>query len=171
MSSAMQLPEPAADRVDVKQQFLDYLDYYRHSIVDRLTGLSDEDLRTSRLPSGWSPLSLLNHLVHVERRWLHWGFAGRDIDGIWGDQDADGRWQVGADESVESLGAAWFTLGAQSRAIIEPAELSDLAPSGPRFDGGTATLLSILFHLLQENARHAGHLDVVRELVDGRTGE
>jgi uncharacterized damage-inducible protein DinB len=171
MTSAVPLPEPAPDRVDVKQQFLDYLDFYRHAIVDRLGGLSDKDLRTSRLPSGWSPLALLNHLLHVERRWLHWGFAGRDLERVWGDHDADGRWQFDADDTVESLGARWLALGEQSRAIVERAALTDLAPSGPRFDGGTATLVSILFHLLQEDARHAGHLDVVREMLDGRTGE
>jgi uncharacterized damage-inducible protein DinB len=171
MSPAIPLPEPGPDRVDVKQQLVEYLDFYRHTIVDRVADLPDDEARSSRLPSGWSPLTLLNHLVHVERRWLHWGFAGRDLADVWGDQDADGRWQVGPGETAETLGARWFALGEQSRRIIEAAELTDLAPAGPRFDGGTATLLSILFHLLQESARHAGHMDIARELVDGRTGE
>jgi uncharacterized damage-inducible protein DinB len=164
------LPEPAPDRTDVKQQFLDYLAFYRQAIVGKLRGLSDDDLRASRLPSGWSPLEMLKHVLYVERRWLQWGFGGQDLDDVWGDR-REGRWAVAPDDTLESLVDQWEQLAKGSTALIEGAELTDLAPPGERFEEGTATLMSILFHVLQEFARHAGHLDIVRELIDGTTGE
>lgn len=108
------MTEPARELADTIELHLLYLDRYRDIIETRLTGLSDDDLRASRLPSGWKPLELLKHLVFMERRWLRWGFEGEQVDHPWGDSgdDPDGRWE-----------------------------------------------------------RHAGHLDVVRELTDGATGE
>jgi hypothetical protein len=66
-------PEPTAPRASQAEVFLGYLEYFRSVVVDRLDGLSDAELRTSRLPSGWASLELLKHLIHVERRWLVWG--------------------------------------------------------------------------------------------------
>ncbi len=53
-----------------------YLDYFRSVLVEKLQGLVEENLRGSRLPSGWTPLQLVKHLTYVERRWLVWGFFG-----------------------------------------------------------------------------------------------
>ncbi|GAA3647760.1 DUF664 domain-containing protein [Streptomyces chitinivorans] len=52
-----------------------YLDHYRDTVLRKLAGLSEAELRGSRLPSGWSPLELLWHLTCVERRWFRWGFT------------------------------------------------------------------------------------------------
>jgi uncharacterized damage-inducible protein DinB len=170
MTRPIALPEPAPDRTDVKQQFLDYLAFYRQTIVGKLRGLSDEELRTSRLQSGWSPLEMLKHVIYVERRWMHWGFDGQDLGDVWGDR-REGRWAVGPDDTLDSLVVQWDELAYRTTVLIEGAGLTDLAPPGERFEQGTATLVSILFHVLQEFARHAGHLDIVRELIDGTTGE
>lgn len=165
-------PEPRGDIADTKNLFLLYLDYYRSVVGAKLAGLSDDELRASRLPSGWSPLELLKHLVFMERRWLRWGFAAEDVDRPWGD-DRDGRWYVGRDETVEELLDALRRGGQRTRAIVEAAELTDLGAVGGRFgpDQPAATLVWILFHVLQEYARHAGHLDIARELTDGSVGE
>jgi len=122
------------------------------------------------------PLELLKHLVFMERRWLQWGFAGEQVDDPWGDNRdglGDGAWYVGPEETIEELIAALLAGGQRTRAIVESAELSALSAIGGRFgeDGPRPTLNWILFHVLQEYARHAGHLDIVRELIDGRTGE
>ncbi len=88
----------------------------------------------------------------------------------WGDQ-VDVRWTLTDDDDLETLARTWFVPGERSRDIVESARLDDLAAPGERFEGGTATLSSILFHLLQEFARHAGDLDIVRELIDGVVAE
>ena len=71
-----------------------YLDYYRSVAVTKLTGMSDADLRASRLPSGWALLELLKHLAFMEQRWIVWGFNGEDVDVVWGEAGPDGRWAV-----------------------------------------------------------------------------
>lgn len=167
------LTEPDPDRTDVAELFLGYLDWYRDVIVRKLDGLSDAELRASRLPSGWTPLELLKHLVFMERRWLRWGFEAEPVDDPWGDQGPDGRWRVAPEESLAGLVARLREGGDRTRAIVRSAALDRQARVGGRFGGGEPPrpLVWILFHVLQEYARHAGHLDIVRELIDGETGE
>ncbi|MBA2698789.1 MAG: DinB family protein [Nocardioidaceae bacterium] len=160
--------EPIGSRAEV---FLGYLDYFRSVLLDKLHGLSEEALATNRLPSGWTPGELVKHLTYVELRWLEWGFEGRDVGEPWGDE-RDGRWYVGPDESAADLVDALKAQAARSRAVIESHHLHDVGRPGERWDGAEpATLERVLFHLLQEYARHVGHLDIVRELIDGATGE
>ena len=169
---SLPLPEPSTSLADPAQLLLRYLDFFRSEILRKLDGLRDAELRQSRLPSGWSPLELLSHLVHMERRWLVWGFAGEHVAEPWGDQGPDGRWRVGPDVTVEMLAAELLDAGERTRSIVMSSDLTQVAPPGPRFEGPqTATLAWILFHVLQEYARHAGHLDVARELADGLVGE
>jgi hypothetical protein len=168
------LREPARHLADPAELLLAYLDYYRSAVEHKLVGLSDADLRTSRLPSGWTPLELLKHLVYMERRWLRWGFLAEQVDEPTGDE-VDGRWRVRPDETLTGLLARLHAGGVRTREIVSAAALTDVAPLGGRFQPGDkqppSSLAWILFHVLQEYARHAGHLDVVRELADGRTGE
>jgi uncharacterized damage-inducible protein DinB len=142
-------------------------------VARKVDGLSDAELRSTRLPSGWTPLELVKHLVYMERRWLQWGFAGVPVEEPWGDRGSDGRWAVAADESLADLLADLHAGGRRTRQIVEAASLPDLAATGGRFGGDEPprTLAWILFHVLQEYARHAGHLDIVRELADGSVGE
>ncbi|GAA1973365.1 DUF664 domain-containing protein [Kitasatospora viridis] len=168
------LPEPDRRLAEPADLLLDYLDYYRSVIGAKLAGLTEEELRGSRLPSGWSPLELLKHLVHMERRWLRWGFRGEPVQAPWGDQGPTGSWSVGSEETAAELLAALHAGGESTRAIVTGTPLATVAAAGGRFDeDGTErpTLSWILFHVLQEYARHAGHLDVVRELADGATGD
>ncbi|MEV0845213.1 DinB family protein [Streptomyces sp. NPDC049954] len=154
-----------------------YLDYYRSTVLGKLDGLSEAELRGSRLPSGWTPLELLKHLAHVERRWLRWGFLAEPMDErtAWGDDAPEtGRWQVPAEESVADVRELFAEESARSREIVAAASsLQQRARTGGRFQPPATppTLSWILFHVLQEYARHAGHLDIVRELTDGATGE
>ncbi len=151
--------------------FLTYLEYFRAVVVEKLTGLSDEELHASRLPSGWAPLGLLKHLIYVERRWLLWGFEGHPMPDVWGDS-RDDRWYVAPEETLSSLSDELGEQAERTRAVVEAHALSDIGQPGERWDGADpATLERVLFHVLQEYARHAGHLDIVRELLDGTTGE
>jgi hypothetical protein len=169
---AVPLPEPRDAVTGTKERFLAYLDFYRSTVVSKLDGMSDTDLRESRLPSGWAPLELLKHLIHMEQRWMVWGFNGEDVADPWGEDGPDGRWAVGESDSLGSLVERLHAVAARTREIATASELLQRGVPGGRFDEDpTPTLEWILFHVLQEYARHAGHLDIVRELVDGTTGE
>ena len=173
MTSPVALPEPDGRLGDAKQLLLGYLDYYRSAVARKVDGLPDADLRSSRLPSGWTPLELVKHLVYMERRWLEWGFLGVPVEEPWGDRGPDGRWAVAPEESPADLLVRLHAGGERTRRAVEAASLPDLAATGGRFgvDEPPRTLAWILFHVLQEYARHAGHLDIVRELIDGSVGE
>jgi uncharacterized damage-inducible protein DinB len=164
-------PSPTLPYDDRRQVLLGYLDYFRSVLADRMSGVDPAWLRASTLPSGWSPLELLNHLVHVERRWLVWGFAGEYVDDPWGDQ-RDGKWHVDQAETLDDLLTALDRVASRTRSIVEAHQLDDLGAAGERWDGSPpATLERVLLHVIQEYARHAGHLDIVRELADGHIGE
>jgi uncharacterized damage-inducible protein DinB len=164
---------PPVELADPKALLLGYLDFYRSVIARKVDGLTEAQLRGSRLPSGWTPLELLNHLAHMEARWMRWGFAAEQLPDPWADEDASGRWRTGPEQTAAELLAAMDAGGARTRAIAAGAELNDLATVGGRFAEGDRrpTLAWVLFHVLQEYARHAGHLDIARELLDGTTGE
>ena len=164
-------PEPTAPAGSRAEVFGRYLDYFRDRLAAKLRGLPEQELRRSRLQSGWTPLELLRHLTFVEMRWLEWGFEGRDVPDPWGDR-RDGRWYVAPDETLDELLAALDAQAERSGQVIAAHDLSEAGKPGERWDGEPpATLERILFHLLQEYARHVGHLDVVVELATGRAGE
>lgn len=167
------LPEPGEGLVEPRALLTAYLDYYRDTVLRKLEGVSEADLRTARVPSGWSPLTMLKHLAHVERRWLQWGFEGEAVDQPWGEDGGDGRWALAAGETAADVRTFYLDTCERSRRVVAAAQLQDVARSGGRFHPPDPhpALIWILFHLLQEYARHVGHLDVVREMIDGAVGE
>jgi uncharacterized damage-inducible protein DinB len=164
-------PEPTTPVPARAEVFLGYLDYFRSRLVSKLEALPAGELRRSRLPSGWTPIELLNHLAYVELRWLEWGFEGRGVPEPWADS-RDGRWYVAPGETLEQLVEGLRAQAARTRAVVESHDLADIGRPGERWDGADpASLERILFHLVQEYARHVGHLDIVSELAGGQTGE
>jgi hypothetical protein len=165
-------PEPTTELSDPHALLSAFLDFYRQTILRKLEGLPEAELRGSHLPTGWTPLELLKHLAGVERRWFRWGFAGEDVGEPWLEQGSDGGWHVHAGESFEDVRALFLDECERSRRIIASARVEDQARGGGRFDPGELPTLGwILCHVLQEYARHAGHLDIARELADGAVGE
>ncbi|MGC2168864.1 MAG: DUF664 domain-containing protein [Acidimicrobiales bacterium] len=167
-----EFPNPSlrcASRSDV---IIAYLDYFREGVIDRVESISDEEIRSSRLASGWTPIELLRHLTFVELRWLEWGFEGQNVEDPWGDR-RDDRWYVSEDESCESVIEELRSRGRCSAAIIRESGLDALGQPGPRWKdpNDPPSLDRILLHLLQEYARHLGHLDIVVEIAGGSTGE
>ena len=164
--------EPAKSLKDPTEILLQQLSYYRATVLAKLDGLSPDQLSSSIVPSGWSPLGLLKHLVFVERRWMEWGFEADQVADPWGDHDPDSAgWLVRPDDNVADLAAQWVAIAARTETVARNAQLTDRAKLGGRFSSDPPTLGWILAHVLQENARHVGQLDVVRELIDGSVGE
>jgi uncharacterized damage-inducible protein DinB len=160
-------PSPTIPIAERSEVFLGYLDYFRSRVIDKVSSLPGADLRRSLLPSGWTPLELVKHLTYVELRWLEWGFEGRDVPEPWGDR-RDDRWHVDPAERADEVIAALRERGARTRAIVEANDLATLGRPSDRWDGEPPPPLErILFHLLQEYARHLGHLDIVAELAAG----
>jgi uncharacterized damage-inducible protein DinB len=171
-STPTHFPEPASTP-DLRGLLLDYLDFFRGVVAAKLDGLSDDELTESVVPSGWTPSGLVHHLVNVERRWLVWGFLGEQIDDPWQDRAEDDEGWVTLELPVAELRGMLDEASGRTRRIVEAHQLTDVSRLTGRFrDEDTAPQLQwILLHLIQEYARHVGHLDIARELVDGRTGE
>jgi uncharacterized damage-inducible protein DinB len=164
-------PDPTAAAGSRAEVFTRYLDYFRDRLAAKLRALPEGELRVSRLPSAWTPLELLKHLTFVELRWLEWGFEGRAVADPWGDRRED-RWYVAPDESLDGLLASLEQQARRSRAIIGCHDLGEVGQPGERWAGESpATLERVLFHLVQEYARHLGHLDIVAELAGAAVGE
>lgn len=162
--------EPASSG-DLRALLLDYLDFYRSVVAAKIAGLDEDALQETRVPSGWTSAGLLNHLAHMEQRWLHWGFRAEPVPEPWGDASGEG-WvspRLDAEELIDRL----ERVGRHTREIVQAHDLSDVAAVGGRFERAddAPQLHWILLHVLQEYARHAGHLDVSRELMDGAVGE
>ena len=161
------------------ERWAGYLDWVRDDLAATVLSLSYDEQRTSRVPSGWTPLELLSHVLHMEQRWFVWGFLGEQVDEPWGDWNTDepwrsdeseetlpaARWVVADDVTAESLAARLDDIGARTRGVLRDFPLDAAAAPGGRFDDDPPTLEWICFHVLAEYARHAGHLDIVAELA------
>jgi hypothetical protein len=152
-----------------------YLDWVREEIVDGVLALSPEEQRTTRVTSGWTPIELLSHVLHMEQRWFVWGFLGEPVADPWGDwtvdepwnEDADGRWYVAPDVTAEDLVQRLRAIGERTRPVLRDFPLDATASPGGRFAEDPPSLEWICFHVLTEYARHAGHLDIAAELATG----
>jgi hypothetical protein len=143
----------------------------RRHVLAQLEGLTDEQLRRPVLPSGWSCLGLARHLtLSDERYWFEVVVAGEPLD-FWPEgENAD--WRVEPDESAGDVIAAYEAAIVRSDEIIAERSLDDV-PAQPEEWWAEAglefpDLRTIVVHVLVETATHAGHLDAVRELLDGR---
>jgi hypothetical protein len=152
-----------------------YLDWVRQDIADAVLRLSEEEQRTTRLPSGWTPIEMLSHVLHMEQRWFVWGFLGEPVEEPWGDWTVEepwdtengGRWHVADEVTAEELVAGLWAVADRTRAVLRDFPLDATASPGGRFAADPPTLEWICFHVLAEYARHAGHLDIAVELASG----
>jgi hypothetical protein len=168
--------EPPLDGPAGSARWAAYLDWVREDLAATVLALPEEERRVTRLPSGWTPIELLSHVLHMEQRWFVWGFLGEQVDEPWGDWTVDepwdagrdGRWAVADDMSAEDLALRLRGIGERTRSILRGFPLDAPASPGGRFADDPPTLEWICFHVLAEYARHAGHLDVAVELSTDR---
>ena len=161
----------ASDTSTERDLLLRRLAGQRRHVLDQVEGLSDAQLRRPVLPSGWSCLGLLRHLtLSDERYWFGVVMAGQPLD-FW-PEGTNADWLVGDDEPADSVVSAYRDAIDRSDAII--ADLSLDAPPATQEEWWAEAgqsfpdLRTVLVHVLVETATHAGHLDAVRELLDGK---
>lgn len=157
----------AADAVD--RMLLDFLAAQRASALEIIAGLSREQLTTPVLPSGWTPLGMIEHLGHAERHWFQ-GVAQGCIAPLPWAADTDHTVGFTSDHPTEAVVAFYRDEIARADALLASTPLST-RPVGRHNQGESdqvADLRFIVLHMIEETARHLGHLDAARELIDGR---
>jgi uncharacterized damage-inducible protein DinB len=154
-------------RAGEKESLLAFLDKQRDVMLWKLEGLGDEDLRRPMTPSGTSLLGMVKHIAAVQYGWFCLTF-GRQVEPLpFDDDDPEADLRVEPGETTEDVLAFYARSRAAADAVI--GEL-DLDATGTSWAGDTVSLRWVLLHLIEEIARHAGHADIVRELLDGTTG-
>ncbi|WP_203885922.1 DinB family protein [Planotetraspora kaengkrachanensis] len=144
------------------------LDRHRDAVVWKLRGLDDEQLRRPMTPSGTTLLGLVKHLAAVEYGWFCETF-GRETEPFPSDEDdPDVDMHVLPHETTEQILAFYERARAAADKAIEEA---DVETAGTAWHGATVTMRWVLIHMIEETARHAGHMDILRELIDGATGD
>jgi len=144
------------------------LDRHRDAILWKLEGLDDERLRQVMTPSGTSLLGLVKHLASVEYGWFCSTFD-REHEALQFDEnDPDADMRAAPGETTQDILAYY----AQARAAADRAiDELDLDATGTAWFGETVSMRWVLIHMVEETARHAGHIDIVRELIDGVVGD
>lgn len=144
------------------------LNRHREVVLWKIEGLDDEQLRRPMTPSGTSLLGLVKHLGAVEYGWFCTTF-GRQTERLpFSDEDPEADLRVTPDESSEHILAFYARARAAADQVIVELDLED---RGTAWFGSDVTLRWVLIHLVAETARHTGHLDIIRELIDGAVGD
>ena len=170
-------PEPPLV-ADETATLLGFLDYQRATFAWKCAGLDAAGLGTSVAASSMTLGGMLKHLSWVEALWFAWRLHGKDPLSPWNavdwDADPDWDWHSAAEDTPGQLHAIWQEAVTRSRSLVAEAlakgELDYLAQR-PWPDGSAPSLRWILVHMIEEYARHNGHADLIRESVDGETGE
>jgi uncharacterized damage-inducible protein DinB len=156
-------------------QLTRYLDVQRATMLRKCEGLRAEQLAQTHPPSTLTLGGLLNHLALVEDSWFRVRFAGLPGDDLWAgidwDADPDYEFRSAADAEPDELRRRYSDACARSREVVAGAENLDQLSVQPRGNGAHFDLRWVLLHMIEETARHAGHADLLREAIDGATGE
>jgi uncharacterized damage-inducible protein DinB len=154
------VPRNDSDEADTATAFLTFA---RNCLMKKTDGLSEEELRRVMVPTGTSLLGLVWHSIDGERFWFGYQLGGQGVD------DYDFSMDVPADISAADVLSRYRDAIAASDEVI--AGLTNLdQPMAIPIDGRTHTARWVIAHMTSETARHAGHADILRELIDGITG-
>jgi uncharacterized damage-inducible protein DinB len=154
-----------------RESYEAWLEYHRATLEMKCEGLSDAQLKEAAVPpSPMSLLGLVRHMAEVERGWFRRTLAGQEADRLWGPpkQDADWLGAVGDQACVDRAWSAWRGEVAFAEQWVE-----DHPDMGALVDhrGDQVSVRDVLVHMVEEYARHCGHADLLRECIDGRTGQ
>jgi uncharacterized damage-inducible protein DinB len=163
----------AAEETAEATALMAFLEAQRASVLAIVDGLDADELATSVLPSGWTPLGLIEHLGHAERHWFQDVATGSAAPLPWPeDPDEDEDAPFTTSRPAEVVFAFYRDQIERANAVLASTPLSSRPLGRHNREGAddVTDLRFIVLHMIEETARHAGHLDVVRELLDGRTG-
>jgi hypothetical protein len=165
-------PDDSADELTMLSQ---YLDYHRATLVNKSSGVDGAGWRATVGASDLTLAGLVMHMAMVEDLWLQQTMAGEEPREPWAsapwDEDRDWEFHTAPDEDPAEVLALYTDACERSRATV--ARLRDPEARAARATGrgGRPTLRWVMLHMLEETARHNGHADLIRESVDGSTGE
>jgi uncharacterized damage-inducible protein DinB len=167
LMSEQTLPESKAFGDDERSVLLGYLAYHRAVLARKLDGLSDADARRASIPpSRMTLLGLIRHMTDVERWWFRRVFVATGVPPLFEQEE---EWDVPATATVaDALAAYWAEIAAVDE-ILAAADPEDISSGDP--EGGRHSLRRTIVHMIEEYARHCGHADLLREQIDGRTGD
>jgi uncharacterized damage-inducible protein DinB len=151
-----------------------FLDFHRATLVWKVSGLDKAQLATRVGSSSLTLPGLVKHMAHNEDSWFQDVLMGRELPEPWAsapfDDDPDWDLNTGLDDDLDDLLALYAQACDRSRAAV--AEVGDLDTVGAHVKrGDRVTMRWILLHMIEETARHNGHADLLREHIDGETGE
>jgi uncharacterized damage-inducible protein DinB len=170
-------PEPPTD-ADEPSTLVGFLEYQRATFEWKCSGLDAAQLAVSVAASSMTLGGMLKHLALVEDSWFSEWLLGHDAVSPWAavnwDADPDWDWHSAAENTPEQLRDLWRASVERSRSAVSHAlTYGDLRQPAQRSwpDGRSPSLCWILVHMIEEYARHNGHADLIRESIDGSTGE
>jgi hypothetical protein len=161
------LPAAKAFGEDERSVLLGYLAYHRAVLARKVEGLTDEQARRAACPaSTLTLLGLVRHMTDVERWWFRQVLLAEDVPSLFED---DEEWRPGADATVaDALAAYWEEIATVDRHLAG-ASMDDRNLGEPQ--QGEHALRRTIVHMIEEYARHCGHADLLREAIDGTTGD
>ncbi len=160
-------------QADERTTLTAFLDWQRDTLMWKCEGLTDAQLRERAVPpSSLSLLGLVRHLTEVERGWFRVTLMGEDAPPIYyTDADPNGDFDNVDSAPVDEVFAVWRADVEVARKIVADAESLDTVAVNSRREPPAVNLRWILGHMIEEYARHNGHADLLRERIDGSTGE
>ena len=169
-------PRTYGDPVGEKATYVEYLANYRLTLGMKCDGLTPEQLATRSVPpSSMSLLGLVRHMAAVEHSWFQRVAQATGEDRLYRtdeDRDFDFNAAVGTQECVDDAFATWRGEVAKAEAWFAEVPESDLGrvlPISGRDE--SVSIRDLVVHMVEEYARHCGHADLLRECIDGRTGQ
>jgi uncharacterized damage-inducible protein DinB len=162
-------PLPAAKALaeDERSVLLGYLAYHRAVLARKAEGLTDVDARRAACPpSALTLLGLIRHMTDVERWWFRRNLLAEDVPPLF---EPEEEWRLPADATIaDALAGYWDEIAVIDRHLAT-ASMDDRNEGEP--DRGQHTLRRTIVHMIEEYARHCGHADLLREVIDGTTGD
>ena len=170
----MKIPHIPKDAGE-KETLVAFLDYQRALMIDKASDLTQEQWGQRLEPSTMTLGGMIYHLVVVEEHWFASAFLGEELGEPWAsvdwEADPDWEWNFAPTMDSETVLDAYRRAIERSNVIIAEAESLDQASIKTHPSGEHWSLRWILVHMIEETARHAGHADLIRESIDGSTGD
>ncbi|GGY31123.1 DinB family protein [Streptomyces djakartensis] len=170
MTNERRMPSTTADE---RTMLEGWLEFHRQTLARKCEGLGDEQLRfASAEPSPLSLMGLVRHMADVERSWFRRVLTNEDVAPLyWSDEDPDGDFHLAGTDTYQEAHAVWQTEIETARRNAARFGLDDVSEGKHRRTGERFNLRWIYTHMIEEYARHNGHADLIRERIDGATGD